>query len=48
MVNQQLGILFGKPFVEELDFHIQDRFVTEPGPSVKKANEQNYWMPTLQ
>ena len=26
--HERLGILFGKPFEEELDFHVQDLFVT--------------------
>ena len=29
MVNQRLGISFGKTFVEDLDLYIKDRFMTE-------------------
>jgi hypothetical protein len=35
VINQQLGILFGKPFMEEPYFHIEDCFVTEGGPGEK-------------
>ena len=38
VVNQQLGIFFGNPFVEELDFHIKDRFMTGGGPSLRKMS----------
>jgi hypothetical protein len=42
VVNQQLGILFSKPLVEKLYFHVEDRFMTEGGLSMRKVSEQNY------
>ena len=42
MIHQQLGIPFGKPFVEELDFHIKNRFMTKGGSSVRRVSGQSH------
>ena len=47
-VNQQFGIHFGSPFVEEPEFHVQDLFVTRRGLSENGANQGNRRIPTFQ
>ena len=44
VVRQQLGILPGEGFVEELDFHVHNRGVTEDS-SVRKADEESRQYP---
>ena len=40
VVRQQLGVLPGEGFVEELDFHVHNRGVTK-NSNVKKAGEES-------